>query len=206
MSNFSKSDDPHSGQDDQSPELVPHPVTGDMVTPTEWLDDVHGMVRNAERDRQAKQEKPPSVVLSEEERAQKATELLDALTDKLAGWKVAKESLLEDGGVVRDYRMNLEDVLGGGGITGLSAQLIFINPEAEKPSSGNATVYRTVAGQIWPREFFMHVTTEKSESKEPGLYTMDYPYHEEDMVTPERNTNLSVFAAEDIINQFPSHD
>ncbi len=178
--------------------LIRHPESGDMIPMAELLDDVHAAVRAKEIVRQYENPQAESAAIPEVEAAMEAGILLSSLESTVRAWELPEEKVLEDGRVLKSYTLVLDNLVDKG-YRSVAVQLTYEGKAATQLVYGNASVILTPDGQDWPREYYFQASTEQA----PHIYYADYPWHEEELAQPQKDTAGAVTSAEQVILLLP---
>lgn len=185
--------------------LIRHPMTGVMIPARELLDDIHATVRAHELIRQDQEPRLETSPLRAEAVPGLAFELLMNLHDSVQSWQPSREEPC-DRGIVRTYNhiefQGSEDVVPGKVF--FTIQLSYKDAVSDTPVYGNVSITRQTEAH-WMREYYFQANPMPSQDgRPPCIYYDDYPYHEEDLGRPERNTVAAYQAAQNLIDQVPA--
>lgn len=201
--------DPHEGIGDQhnpdrpyEGDLVTHPVTGEPTPIREVLDQAHMLIRARELIEQADNPRPEPVPIPERDVPVRAFDTLMALQDKVTSWELIREQPTEGDRIVRTYNTEQASTEVPGKVTSFTAQLSYGDASATVPEFGNLSIIESAGG--WPRELYFQANTVPTYAgDQPKIYYDDYPWHEETLGRPERNTEFGLQQAQRMIARAP---
>ena len=184
-------------------DLVSDPRTGEPIPAEEVLDDAHLAIRSRELVEQDENPRPDPSPIPEKDIPKHAFELLMSLQEAVRLWDVNKETALENGEILREYKGTVEPMEGEmqGRETAFAVQLIYTDSESHVPSYGNLEVIKPETG--WQREYYFQASTAHREGKGPHIYFDDYPYHQEDLRRPVKDDFFAVERGKELIAEIP---
>lgn len=196
--------DTHNPDRPYEGDLVTHPVSGEPMPAWEILDQLHMFVRARELIEQADNPRPEPVPIPEQDVPDRAFDTLMDLQEKVGGWPLTSEQVTEENKILRTYDMEQVSSEFPGKIASFTAQLSYENESATVPEFGNLSIHEPTVG--WPREYYFQANTVPTyEGDEPKIYYDDYPWHQETLGRPERNTEFGLQQAQRMIARAPHY-
>ena len=170
-------------------DMVTHPISGNLVPAAELLDNVHAATRQQEIIEQDRSPRAETSQLSEEQLPHLAFELLMRLHESVTSHQPTAEVEGSEGQTVRTYYPTPLTTV----------QLCYSDATSDMPTFGNLA--HMIIDDRQTREYYCQVRRSDTPQDGSSIYYDDYPYHNEDLGQPIRDTVGAYAGAQGLINQ-----